>query len=139
MTVRIPPARTLLTVEYGVDGTFTSTDDTAGAALSTAFGGTFTIAQRNTAIIWLTIPYAYNTAADWLRFHLRVDGASVGRAMAFLYGANVGQSFLARARLTGLSAGPHTIAVQGSVGSGTGHLLANSTDLKAILTVEEEG
>ena len=138
MPVIESPPRELLRVTYQA-GVISFTSLAAhGAALSTPWGGTFTIANRPNVDIQLSAYFVSNSGAGDTTLHVLVDGTCILEDAVKL-GSTSGRRIESRTTVTGLAAGAHTIAVQGSVASGTGFISSGAPPIRGLLTVREVG
>lgn len=105
----------LLAVQVTASATTTSTA-THGAAPTPTIGGPFTTTSAHPNVdIEVSCPYLYASVASVPSFHVMVDGSADGNCQgegdtycaANLTGSSVYRKF----RLTGLTAGAHTLAV----------------------------
>ena len=133
----IPPAE-LVRIPYqpGLQ-TITSTA-THGASLTNAWGGTFTIAANPDVDVELDIQFIAKGEAGDVTIHVLIDGTCILEDIIKAAQTH-GRSVHRKTTVTGLSAGSRTIAVQGSVASGTGYLSNGAPPLRALLTVREAG
>jgi hypothetical protein len=130
--------RELLAVEYTVVGTTTSTAAN-GAAFGTAWGGSFDVASRTNVEISVQVPYIQNSATEWTGVVPILDGSTnLGVRLFWSWVAGMPHAGLHGVwRVSGLSAGTHTIAINGKVGAAsTGTITCTATD-KGLLVVRE--
>lgn len=143
MPVYPPQPRELLVSTYTAVGTATGASAAAGdgIALSTTWGGSFTVGKRTSLEVECYVPYIATTTGStsiWAEVHVMVN--SVCRLKFFKLNtvANVdGSSAHGKARFT-LSAGTYNAAVFLKVsGSGITGYVSAGTDNPGLLIVRE--
>lgn len=140
VTRQVPP-RELLAVAYTQTGVSTTTTG-HGAALSNAWGGSFTVGSRLTVDVEIFIPYltVASAAGVFAEAHILVDSTCIVEAFVphITVGAftGLGMSASRKARIV-LTAGAHTIAVQVKVGTAVNGTITGTANNPGLLRVVE--
>jgi hypothetical protein len=132
------PPRDLLRLPYEAGLQSVTSAATHGAALTSAWGGTFIIANIGDVYIELDIYFIAHSGAVDVNLHFLVDGTCRMEEGVKL-GSTNGRGINRRTTVTGLAAGSHTLAIQASTASGTGYIQAAAPPQRGLVTVREVG